>query len=316
MRHQQPQPAREPASRKQCATICTHDLRPHHVRGPCDDTDRARRHPLLTDPVLRDRIAYIMRIAPPPAADTVADLDAVLISHAHHDHLDVPSLRRIPNDVPVIAPPACAPLLRKSGHELIEVEAGTSVRVGSVDVLAIPAQHEGRRLPTDRRLRDRRLRDRVARVVLRRHGRLRRDGRARGATLDVALLPVWGWGPKVGPGHMDPERAARAAALAPARGSPCRSTGARSRVPASGGATTRRCRPAASRSSSPSTRRTSRCRSSRPASGSSSVQARPDRTAARSRSASTPARAGRRSNTGGSGGARGGRASPIRLRRD
>ncbi len=31
--------------------------------------------------------------------------------------------------------------------------------------------------------------------------------------IDVALLPVWGWGPSVGPGHLDPERAAAAAAL-------------------------------------------------------------------------------------------------------
>jgi L-ascorbate metabolism protein UlaG (beta-lactamase superfamily) len=31
--------------------------------------------------------------------------------------------------------------------------------------------------------------------------------------VDVALLPVWGWGPRLGPGHLDPERAARAAAL-------------------------------------------------------------------------------------------------------
>jgi L-ascorbate metabolism protein UlaG (beta-lactamase superfamily) len=31
--------------------------------------------------------------------------------------------------------------------------------------------------------------------------------------LDVALLPVWGWGPSLGAGHLDPERAARAAAL-------------------------------------------------------------------------------------------------------
>ena len=30
---------------------------------------------------------------------------------------------------------------------------------------------------------------------------------------DVALLPVWGWGPSLGPGHMDPEQAAEAAAL-------------------------------------------------------------------------------------------------------
>src|SRR4029079_9097757 len=31
--------------------------------------------------------------------------------------------------------------------------------------------------------------------------------------LDLALLPIWGWGPSIGPGHLDPERAARAAAL-------------------------------------------------------------------------------------------------------
>jgi L-ascorbate metabolism protein UlaG (beta-lactamase superfamily) len=32
-------------------------------------------------------------------------------------------------------------------------------------------------------------------------------------TLDAALLPVWGWGPSLGAGHMDPEAAARAAAI-------------------------------------------------------------------------------------------------------
>jgi L-ascorbate metabolism protein UlaG (beta-lactamase superfamily) len=31
--------------------------------------------------------------------------------------------------------------------------------------------------------------------------------------VDVALLPVWGWGRGVGPGHLDPDRAARAAAI-------------------------------------------------------------------------------------------------------
>jgi L-ascorbate metabolism protein UlaG (beta-lactamase superfamily) len=37
-------------------------------------------------------------------------------------------------------------------------------------------------------------------------------GELRG-TVDVALLPVWGWGPSVGEGHLDPERAAQAAAM-------------------------------------------------------------------------------------------------------
>jgi L-ascorbate metabolism protein UlaG (beta-lactamase superfamily) len=31
--------------------------------------------------------------------------------------------------------------------------------------------------------------------------------------LDVALLPIWGWGPTMGPGHLDPERAAEATRL-------------------------------------------------------------------------------------------------------
>ena len=37
-------------------------------------------------------------------------------------------------------------------------------------------------------------------------------GELRGS-VDVALLPVWGWGPRVGAGHLDPDRAAAAAAL-------------------------------------------------------------------------------------------------------
>jgi L-ascorbate metabolism protein UlaG (beta-lactamase superfamily) len=31
--------------------------------------------------------------------------------------------------------------------------------------------------------------------------------------LDVALIPVWGWGASLGPGHLDPKRAAEAVAL-------------------------------------------------------------------------------------------------------
>ena len=34
--------------------------------------------------------------------------------------------------------------------------------------------------------------------------------------VDVALLPVWGWGPTLGPGHLDPQRAAEAVAPHPA----------------------------------------------------------------------------------------------------
>ena len=35
--------------------------------------------------------------------------------------------------------------------------------------------------------------------------------------VDMALLPIWGWGPTLGSGHLDPASAARAAALVSAR---------------------------------------------------------------------------------------------------
>jgi L-ascorbate metabolism protein UlaG (beta-lactamase superfamily) len=168
---------------------------------------------LLSDPVLMSWIGHIRRIGPPPAAGLRAD--AVLISHAHHDHLDLRSLRRLPEDIPVVAPPGSAQVVRRwTRRRVIEAAAGERVRLGSVEVLVAPAEHDGRRLPVGPEM------PAVAYVV---------EGSSRVAffgdtdlfdgmgslfgDLDVALLPIWGWGPRVGPGHLDPERAARAAAL-------------------------------------------------------------------------------------------------------
>jgi L-ascorbate metabolism protein UlaG (beta-lactamase superfamily) len=174
------------------------------------EVDGAR---LLTDPVLTGGIGHIRRIAPPP--DRCPDCDAVLISHAHHDHLDLRSLRRVPRDVPVIAPPGSAHVVRRwTRHEVIEAAAGATVKVGRVDVVVTPAAHDGRRLPIGRRLP-------AVGYVVRGTSRVLFFGDTDvfggmadlAGELDVALLPIWGWGPRVGPGHMDPERAARAAAL-------------------------------------------------------------------------------------------------------
>ena len=168
---------------------------------------------LLTDPVLVSRIGYIRRIAP-PAPDGLRP-DAVLVSHAHHDHLDLRSLRRLPGDVPVVAPAGSAQVVRRwMKREVIEVAPGDRTRVGAVEVLATPAEHDGRRLPMGSPL------PAVGYVVL---GSARvaffgdtdlfEGMRELAPDLDVALLPIWGWGSRVGPGHLDPERAARAAAL-------------------------------------------------------------------------------------------------------
>ena len=170
---------------------------------------------VLTDPVLGSRVAHIRRIARPPAHGTTNGLDAVLISHAHHDHLDLSSLRRVPEEVPVIAPPGSARLIRRrTARDVVELVPGSRARVGTVDVLAIPASHDGRRVPVGAPAESvGYVVEGTARVCFYGDTDLFDDMSVGGAGLDVALLPIWGWGPRVGPGHMDPERAARAAAL-------------------------------------------------------------------------------------------------------
>ncbi|MGC1851265.1 MAG: MBL fold metallo-hydrolase [Solirubrobacterales bacterium] len=170
---------------------------------------------LLTDPVLRARVGPLRRHGAPPAPEVAEDLDAVLISHLHHDHADLPSLRRIGSDVPVLAAPGSRQLLERSGFSAVsELAPGESIQVGAVTVTAVEAQH-----PSESRF------ERHSEPVGFLLAGCRRqiyfagdtdlfDGMAGiGTNLDFALLPIWGWGPSLGPGHLDPERAARAAAL-------------------------------------------------------------------------------------------------------
>jgi L-ascorbate metabolism protein UlaG (beta-lactamase superfamily) len=169
---------------------------------------------LLTDPVLRARVGPLRRQGAPAAPDVGEGLDAVLISHLHHDHADLPSLRTIDSDVPVLAPRGTGGFFARHGFASVsELAPGDSRRVGGIAVTAVEARHCGRR----RLARD----SEAVGFLLRGRRQIYFAGdtdlfdgmEAIGGGLDLALLPIWGWGPSVGPGHLDPERAARAAAL-------------------------------------------------------------------------------------------------------
>src|SRR4051794_41498630 len=83
-----------------------------------------------------------------PRHDTTTHIDAVLVSHLHLDHLDAGSMRRLPREVPVIAPTGAGALLRRLGFgRTTEVSAGETVQVAGVTVAAVPAVHDGRRHP-------------------------------------------------------------------------------------------------------------------------------------------------------------------------
>src|SRR5688500_1930775 len=79
---------------------------------------------LLTDPLLRNRVAHLRRSSP-VAARSLRGVDAVLISHAHYDHLDLPSLERLGKKLPIVAPRGLGGLLRKKRFKsVLEVEVG------------------------------------------------------------------------------------------------------------------------------------------------------------------------------------------------
>lgn len=170
---------------------------------------------LITDPVLRPRIGHLRRQV------TAADLgpgsrpDAILISHQHFDHLDLPSLRQLGRDVRLIVAPGSGSLLRRKGFTRVEeLSVGDSAAVGPVQVTAVPAEHDGRRWPFgERREAVGFLVEGSRRVYFAGDTDIYDEMAIHLPDLDLALLPVWGWGHTLGPGHMDPETAARAAGL-------------------------------------------------------------------------------------------------------
>jgi L-ascorbate metabolism protein UlaG (beta-lactamase superfamily) len=170
---------------------------------------------LLTDPVTRRRVGPLRRVEPVPSRDRLRDIDAVLISHLHWDHLDVPSLRDL-GDVPVIVPAGAGPWLRGIGFgDVRELAVGGEAMVGSVVVRGVPAVHSGYRPPLGPTAPPLGYLARGSQTVYFAGDTDLFEGMGEfGEAIDVALLPVWGWGPLLGRGrHLDPLRAAEALRL-------------------------------------------------------------------------------------------------------
>jgi L-ascorbate metabolism protein UlaG (beta-lactamase superfamily) len=141
-------------------------------------------------------------------------VDAVLLSHLHYDHLDLPSLNMLPDGVRVLAPAGAGALLRSAGvHQVEELLPGETAEVSGVRIDATPAEHDDRRRPLGARATPLGFVVRGRPSVYFAGDTDMFPGMADLAPIDAALLPVAGWGPTLGPGHMDAEQAAEAAAL-------------------------------------------------------------------------------------------------------
>jgi L-ascorbate metabolism protein UlaG (beta-lactamase superfamily) len=171
---------------------------------------------ILTDPMLRRWLGPLHRQGPLPRPGLPERSDLVLISHLHRDHLDLPSLRRLSPSTPLVVPSGAARWGTKVGAAHVhEISLGVTISIGEVEVTAVPATHDGHR--------DRRRGTEIEPLgfVISAGGRrvyFAGDTDLFGemsdlGPLDLALLPVWGWGTTAGAGHLDPERAARALEL-------------------------------------------------------------------------------------------------------
>jgi L-ascorbate metabolism protein UlaG (beta-lactamase superfamily) len=168
---------------------------------------------LLTDPLLRNRVAHLRR-STPVAARALRGIDAVLVSHAHYDHLDLPSLEKLGKKIPVVVPRGLGGLLRKRKFEsVLEVEVGETIAIGELRIDAVRAEHDRGRGPFGASA------DPVGYVVSGTKSiyfagdtDLFEEMSDLGP-VDVGLVPIWGWGPGLGGGHLDPARAAEAVAL-------------------------------------------------------------------------------------------------------
>jgi len=176
---------------------------------------------LVTDPIWSPRMHTVKRLAPPGVAlEACPAIDIVTISHAHYDHLDLPTLRRIGKDALYIVPKDNGEILRRAGlPKVIELGWWESHQVNDLRITLVPAQHWSMRTPWDRNTRlwggfvyeshegtsyhagDTGYSERIFSKI-----------RNRFPTIDWAMLPIGAYDPAwfMQPQHTSPEQAGRA----------------------------------------------------------------------------------------------------------
>jgi L-ascorbate metabolism protein UlaG (beta-lactamase superfamily) len=183
------------------------------------DLDGSR---VLADPLLRPHAGPLRRFTPQPDPAAWQDPDVVLISHLHHDHAELRSLRML-HDVPLMSDPANVAWFRKRklgpvvglSDEWVPVAPGVEVR-------QVRAVHASRPMPHRPNAANGHLVRGPSGIVwiagdTELYPEMETLPELAGGAIDLALVPVWGWGPRLSGGHLNPETAALAVAMTRAR---------------------------------------------------------------------------------------------------
>lgn len=176
---------------------------------------------VLTDPNFDPHLGRLLpRVsAPGIALDALPALDAILLTHAHADHLSFDSLDRLPRDIPLYAPPTVARWLQRKGYgHVVSLAPGEHATIpgGRVRIHAERATHQGNRYGIDRWRRAANMYLAEAHdeslffagdtaLMPDTHAMVERVLWAANRTLDVALLPIGyapAWKPGFRKGHL------------------------------------------------------------------------------------------------------------------
>lgn len=113
----------------------------------------------LTDPVFSERVSPVQWMGPKRFHDVPMDLndlpniEGVVISHSHYDHLDHASIMRLKDSVNhFIVPLGIGDILRNWGvddQKIVELDWWEKVQIDDVDIVSTPAQHFSGRSLTD-----------------------------------------------------------------------------------------------------------------------------------------------------------------------
>ena len=104
---------------------------------------RWARAALVCDPMLGGRIGVVKRAVQPGLSPAeMGDVDLILVTHSHPDHLDPRTLAQLPRKATIVVPPRCAELVSPIGFaRVVELAVDQSFAHAGLEVVSTPARH-------------------------------------------------------------------------------------------------------------------------------------------------------------------------------